>query len=238
MPVTTIDLDDGLASLLAGDLAPLDTDVARPNTPDTVEWGEAVRAAIQALIQRSNGEDPFPPGVVSPVLAQSAQPLTVLDTSTPTDLLSYSIPAGRLTTDHALRVRMGGTYVNNSASPRIYTVAITLGGTTLYQDGSASNGASALVMPWSLDFIVAAESNTVVNLYGSFRQHTTNAPDTGLGAMDQPSARVDAPISSAYGGVTVSSLATGARTLAVTFNHPTSNSTQRLVRTHYSVELL
>lgn len=238
MPVTTIDLDSGLASLLAGDLAPLDTDIARPNTPDTVEWGEAVRAAIQALIQRSNGEDPFPAGVVSPTLAQSAQPVTVQNTTTPTDLLGYSIPAGRLTADHALRVRMGGSYVNNSGSPRIFTVGVTLGGTTLYQDGSASNGASALAMAWHLDFIVAAESNTLVHLYGSFRQHTTNAPDTGLGAMDQPSARIDAPIASAVGGVTVSSLATAARTLSVTFTHPTNNATQTLIRTHYSVELL
>lgn len=56
MPVTSIDLDDGLASLLAGDLSPLDSDISgAANTPAPVGWGEAARAAIQALITRASG---------------------------------------------------------------------------------------------------------------------------------------------------------------------------------------
>lgn len=55
MPVNVIDLDDGLDVLLAGDLAALDVDIAAPNTPDTITWGEAVRSSIQALIGRDEG---------------------------------------------------------------------------------------------------------------------------------------------------------------------------------------
>lgn len=55
MPVTPIDLNEGLTALLAGDLSALDDDISAPNTPDTITWGEQVRAAIQALITRLTG---------------------------------------------------------------------------------------------------------------------------------------------------------------------------------------
>lgn len=55
MPVTPIDLDDGLASLLAGDLSALNTDIAAPSTPVPISFGEAARAALQALITRASG---------------------------------------------------------------------------------------------------------------------------------------------------------------------------------------
>lgn len=175
-------------------------------------------------------------GVV--VLARTAQPLAITDTTTPTDLVNYSIPANTLTANRSIRVRMGGTYVNNSGGVRIFTLALTLDGTTLYQDGSNSNGASALVMTWNIEFTIAAESATVVHMYGRVQQHTTNAPGTGLGALDQPSPRVESPIGTVAAGVTVGNLTSGARVLALTFAHPTNNSTQTMIRTHYSVELV
>jgi hypothetical protein len=171
------------------------------------------------------------------VLAQTAQPLSITNTTTPTDLVNYSIPAGTLTTNRSIRVRMGGTYVNNSGGARIFTLALTLDGTTLYQDGSNSNGASALVTTWEIEFTIAAESATVVHMYGGVRQSPSNAPGTGLGALDN-SARIEMPIGTVSAGVTVGNLVSGARVLALTFAHPTNTATQTMIRTHYSVELV
>lgn len=174
-------------------------------------------------------------GIIS--LATSAASVSVTDTTTPTDILAYTIPQGSYT-NRKFRVRMGGTYVNNSGSVRIFTVNISLGGTTLYEDGSNSNGASALLTAWMMDFEIAVESSTRVHMTGIVRQHTTNAPTTGLGALDNATPRMLAPISSAGGGVAVSDLSTANRLLSVTITHPTATTLQSLVCTHYSVELV
>jgi hypothetical protein len=176
-------------------------------------------------------------GVVT-TLAQTSQPLAITDTTTPTDLVNYSIPANTLTTNRSIRVRMGGTYVNNSGGARIFTLALTLDGTTLYQDGSNSNGGSALVTVWEIEFTISAESATVVHMHGRVQQHTTNAPGTGLGALDNAAQRIDATIGTVSAGVTVGSLTSGARVLALTFAHPAATTLQSMVRTHYSVELV
>ena len=194
----------------------------------------AVRATIGAA---ASGSDGVIAGSGIVVLDRSTTPVDVSNTTTPTAVLSYSIPAATLASGRLLHVWLGFTYVNNSGSARIYTVEIELDGTLLWSDGSNSNGASALVMAGNLDFRIAPESNTLVHLSGNYRQHTTNAPDTGLGALDQPSTRVDAPISTVSAGVTVGSLASGSRTLIVRITHPTSTSTQTFRRTMYSISL-
>lgn len=55
MPVTPIDIDDGLAALLAGTLSPLNSDIVGPNLPAPISWGESVRSALQALLGRAEG---------------------------------------------------------------------------------------------------------------------------------------------------------------------------------------
>jgi hypothetical protein len=172
------------------------------------------------------------------VLSRSATPQTVTESGQPvqTDLLGYTIPGGTLTANRVIRVRLAGLYLNNSGAARIPTLRVTLGGTTLYADGWISSNASASQTVWDLEFTLAAESLTLVHLTGDMRQTGVTAPDTGLGALDA-SMRMDASISAAAGGVTVSSLASN-RALTVDFQHPINTATQTLVRTHYSVELL
>lgn len=170
------------------------------------------------------------------ILARSATPLDVSNTTTPTDLVNYSIPAATLAADRKLVVKMGGTYVNNSGGTRNFTFAVTLDGQTLYSDVSPNFAATALVRTWEAEITIAAESNTVVHMTGWVRIHTTNAPDTGLGALDN-TLSVDVQIGTVRAGVTIGSLASGARTLAVTYTAGTNTATQTFSRTHYSVEL-
>lgn len=175
------------------------------------------------------------------VLARSSTPQTVTESGQPsqTDLLGgsgYTIPGGTLTTNRIIRVRLCGTYLNNSAAARIPTLRITLGGTTIYADGWISSNASASQTVWDLEFTLGAESAALVHLTGDMRQTGVTAPDTGLGALDA-SMRMDAMLSAVAGGTTVSSLASD-RVLTVDFTHPSNTATQTLVRTQYAVELL
>lgn len=167
----------------------------------------------------------------------SATPQTVTDTITPTDILAFSLPAGRLTAGHKIRVRMGGQYVNTSGGVRTYTIEISIGGTTLWGTASNSNASTALEVPWELDFEIAAESNTLVHLHGRKSVHTTNtATIAGLGALTA-SQRSDVTISSVRGGVTVPSLAS-IRTVSVTITHSFQSASIILTRNQYSVELI
>lgn len=95
MPATIPDLTQPLATLLAGDLAALDVDIASPATPNPVDWGEAVRGTLQGLVQRMNGEVQLPANV-------SAYPRVVRDLDY--TALSSSTPAanGTLTVDGVL----------------------------------------------------------------------------------------------------------------------------------------
>lgn len=175
-------------------------------------------------------------GVV--VLARSAQALSVADTTAETDVISYSVTAGLLSTNRVIRVRCLFSYVNSSGSARQYTWRAYLGGTVLYEDNSASNGSSALVMAGEFEFLIGAESATTVRAGGFYRQHTTNAPNVGLGALDQPSARIDAPILSGDDAITVPDLTAATRTLQFTIQHPAATTLQRWRRQLYTVELL
>lgn len=70
--------------------------------------------------------------VAGPVLlSRDATAVTVANSTTETDLLSYAIPAGMLGSDHAVRLRLVGDYHNNSGSDKTFTFRIKLGSTTI-----------------------------------------------------------------------------------------------------------
>lgn len=171
-------------------------------------------------------------------LAGSVTPLTITNDATVTDLLAYTIPASTLTAGHLIRVRMGGTYLNNSAATRAPTVAFTLPGGTLWQDTGPALAVNAQASSWELWCDLACETNTLVHLRGRMRMSSAVAPTTGVGELTQPTGlRIDSTFGTVAAGVAVSAL-TSNRLLSVNFNHPTNTATQTLVRTHYTVELI
>lgn len=172
------------------------------------------------------------------VLATSSTPLTITNDATVTDLLAYTIPANTLSAGRIIRVRMGGTYLNNSAATRAPVFAVTLPGGTIIQATGASLAANANPSSWTLEFDLAAESSTLVHLRMNMRLTAAIVPTVGVGNIDASGAlRIDGQVGTVAAGVTVSAL-TSNRLLSVNFNHPTNTATQTLVRTHYSVELL
>jgi len=174
------------------------------------------------------------------VLARSATAQAVTNTAAVTDILAYTIPANTLTAARKLRVKMGGTYVNNSGGTRapVWSIVLPGAGGTIWGDTASANGASALERPWSIEFEIACVSSTLVHMVGAFRWGPTNVPTTGLGFLGSGGGLlIDAAITSATAGTTVSAL-TSDRLLSVNFNHPTNTATQTLTRTEYSVELL
>lgn len=157
-------------------------------------------------------------------------------TTSPTAILSRSIPANTLSSDgQLLDVDISGTLLNTSGSNRTWGVAISLGGVELFRDTTGQFVSSATERPWSLRFSITRLSSTTCFLGGSFIWQTaTSTPDTGLGFISATS--LAGPISSAVSSPTVDW--GSAQTLAVTVtcnsNHASTNFLARSARIYKS----
>lgn len=228
MPVTSIDLDDGLASLLAGDLAALNVDIVAPTTPSPVDFGEDVRAAVQALITRAQS---------TPLVIDSSTALQSLtNDTTPTDILGLSIPGGTLVAGDILEVRMHGRYTNDSGSSRTIAHTLALGGTTLWAATGSFVDDNVLWTTLDWHFRIYVVSSTTVRMAGNIRNAATNAATTGIGAFGV-TLRQDIAIGSQSGAsgttTTVPDLAS-TRTLSLTVTHSAAASTIILERFGYT----
>lgn len=175
------------------------------------------------------------PAIVKPY-AMSTTSQSVSNTTTVTDLVGATLTGGDFVAGDAIRLKLGGRYVNNSGSARTWTMILSIGGTVLWEDGSNSQGSSALYTAWEIELVIYVVSATSVRMHGALSQHTTNAPTTGLGAADSATPRMDAPIAT-QDAVTIPTLASN-RTLTFSVQHSFAASTITIERYGYTVERL
>ncbi len=64
--------------------------------------------------------------------------VTVANDATLTSIYSFTVPGGRMGTDRVLRLRLIGDYFNNTVASRDLRIQVSLGGTVLYDEISAS----------------------------------------------------------------------------------------------------
>jgi len=151
------------------------------------------------------------------------------------------IPNGLFLTGRVLRVRMGGNVLHNTTTGMTITVAISYGGTVLFQDVGLTYGTTADAdrQSWSLEFDVYAQANNNQRLVGiSFWSGpTVTAPTTGIGDLAVDELLGSGPIVSANGGITVDSDAAD-RTLDVQFTMSNSNALHEWVKEYATVELI
>lgn len=147
-----------------------------------------------------------------------------------------SIPSGMLSAGRVLRCRIGGDMLMNSGTPT-GTLAISYGGTTLFQDVTSTGWtADTDRRAWFVEFDLAAESLVLQRLAGSYAFQGTagyTAANTGLGDIGGTSEQVG-PL---YGAAAVDSDAAN-RTLAVTFTMSVSNPSDEIRVTSATLELL
>lgn len=101
-------------------------------------------------------------------------------TNAATNFISYSVPGGTLGTTNLLRIRSAGRWQNTSGATRTVTIVISYGGTTMWQDTSASlaNGAD---LGWNVDLILSSNNSATSQvLNGVIQLGGTGATTTGL----------------------------------------------------------
>lgn len=151
------------------------------------------------------------------------------------------IPNGLFLAGKVLRVRAGGNVLHNTTTAMTLTVVISYGGTTIFQDVTASYGTTADAdrMAWFLNFDLIAAANAVQRMHGQWFNAgaTVTAPTTGIGdiAIDEHLGYTG--IGGATGGIAVDSDAAD-RTLNITFAMSAANASHEWTCDGLTVELL
>lgn len=151
-----------------------------------------------------------------------------------------SIPNGLLLSGRALRVQAYGNVLHNSTTAMTLTVTISVGGTNIFSDVTASYGTTADAdrQPWFLEFTISAQANNNLRMGGRFlAMGPTITNNTGIGDIGVDEILAAAPIGSATGGITVDMDAAD-RTLDITFTMSTANAAHDWVCQGITVELI
>jgi hypothetical protein len=152
-----------------------------------------------------------------------------------------TIPNGLFLSGKVLRVRTGGNVLHNTTTAMTLTVVISYGGTTIFQDVTASYGTTADAdrMAWFLNFDLIAAANAVQRMVGQWFNAgaTVTAPTTGIGDIATDEHLGYTGIAGATGGIAVDSDA-GDRVLNITFTMSAANASHEWACDYLTVELL
>lgn len=145
------------------------------------------------------------------------------------------IPNGLLLAGRMLRCRIGGNLLMNSGTPT-FTIIISYGGTTMFQDVSGTTTADGDRFAFFFDFLITAQGNADQTLSGILSTSgvgSKTAPTTGIGDFSA----TNFPTNPISGAATVDS-DTADRTLSVTLTMSVANAANEIVTEMATLELL
>lgn len=171
---------------------------------------------------------------------------TTNNTTSPIHLLNKAgsglvIPSGLFLAGRTLRVRIGGNLLINSGTPTL-TLAVSYGGTTMFQDVSVVSVADTDRRAWMLDFNLIAQGNSDQALFGSLWLQPIDiavaaAATAGIGDLATANTSNRLGTVPFAGSAAVDSDAAD-RTLAATFTFNVANAANEVVVEGATVELL
>jgi hypothetical protein len=153
---------------------------------------------------------------------------------------SIVLPSGLFLAGKTLRVRCGGTMLLNSGVPTV-TLAISYGGTTMFQDVSTAATADADRLAWALDFTVQAQANNDQALNGQLVMSPVaakTAPTAGVGDLLLPAAIGSVPVVTPINGAAAVDSDAADRTLNVQWTMSVANAANEVALEYATAELL
>jgi len=161
----------------------------------------------------------------------------IVSSTTETDLLAYSVPAGTLGTDKAVKVVILADHLNNSGSARTFTLKIKYGATTMFSDASCSIPSGATRRPITIEFILFAKNSTTSQgVVAHIRTGHATTPATGLGNFGSTDT-TDLATGTVI-GVNAAENSAVAKTLSCTITNSFSASTVSFRRLYAVIEVL
>jgi hypothetical protein len=151
---------------------------------------------------------------VGGLLDRNASNVTVSNSTTETTIYSYNVPAGLLGTTRGLRVRIRGTYTNNSGSNKTIRLRLKLGATTVLDKTSAA----------------VATSATAANFFSTFIISNAGATNSQEAAMQFLADRAGAIVGPIIMTGTAAVDTTSAQTLTITITHSAASASTTFVK--------
>lgn len=159
----------------------------------------------------------------------------IVNTTTETNLFSYTVPANTLGSTHALRVNISSDYFNNSGADRTFILKIIYGTTTMYQDTSDVIAVLSSRRPVMIDFIFFPRNATnSQGVAGMITISNTGLATTGFGDLVTDEVLVETP----FVGANAAEDSTTSLTLKVTITHSAADANVSLRKLFSSVESL
>jgi len=154
--------------------------------------------------------------------------------------ITLTIPNGLFLAGRLIRVSMGGNMLLNSGTPTV-TMAISYGGTTMFQDVTTSATADTDRLAWSLDFTLAAQADNDQSLNGVLSRGPVSAktaPASGIGEMLLPAAVANIQVSAPFNGAAAVDSNSADRDLVVSFTMSVANAANEVVMEYATAELI
>lgn len=170
-------------------------------------------------------------------LLKTTTAVTKNTTNTIQTLFTITLPSGLFLAGRVMRVRCGGTYLQNQATGTTWTWTIAYGGTTMFADATASVTQDVDRGGWNMDLFLVASGNATQVLVGDIQFQTPTArvpPTTGTAGDLGVNTTVSAPC---RGTAAVDSDA-GDRTFTVQVTMSISNANVETVMDFGMAELL
>lgn len=167
-------------------------------------------------------------------------PVTFNNTSAAQTYITLVMPSGLFTTGKVLRVNAGGTMLLNNGSPTV-TLAISYGGTTMFQDVTATATADADRIAWNLDFQLIAQANNDQALNGMLQLGPINGrtgPAVGVGDIAVPNVLAGVEVSGPFNGAAAVDSDSADRSLIVQFTMSIANAANEITLEYATGELV
>jgi len=127
----------------------------------------------------------------------------------------------------------------NSGSPTI-TLAISYGGTTMFQDVTGAATADADRLAWNLDFVLVAQANNDQSLSGTFKigpVAAKTAPTTGVGDIIVPGVLSSSQVSGPFSGAAAVDSDSANRDLVIQLTMSVANPNDEIAMEYATGEL-
>ncbi len=160
-----------------------------------------------------------PSGVAATVVNRVQAQTDVVSSTTETSIYTFTVPGGTLGSTRALRLTLGGDFLNNTGTSKIPVLRVKYGGTTLFDDSLVLVSTAADRRGWNLVAVLTAyASASVQEVTGYLNMSAAVAPSSGFG---HPSSSTS--VHGAFGGASAED-STGNLDLVVTIQLETNSA--------------
>lgn len=201
--------------------------------PSTQAFGDAAAAGTSELVARGDHKHAMP----TLIYHREPTQLVIANTVTQTTLYSFTVGQNDLGTDKALKIFVGGDYLNNTGVNRTFILRVKFGTgpVTIFEDTSPVIQTNAARRAFELSLVLANQNSAAAQVMtGRIELSDDTAPAVGIGNLGLTNL-----IKAVFGGSTTQdTTAIGGTPFAITIQHNVADAALDIRRQYAFAELI